>query len=665
MREHRLSAVLSEFARTMVTDFPIQAILDRLVHRIIEILPVTAAGVTLIGENREPHYIAASDESALRFESLQTRLGQGPCLAAYLTGQPVAVPDVANDQLFSLFSPAAAEQGLAAVFTFPLRHADLRIGALDLYRDTPGGLAAEDMVAAQTLADVAAAYLLNAEARDQARTASDRFHHSALHDPLTGLPNRLLLEQRLEHAAQRATRSPSTAAVLFADLDDFKQINDLHGHIVGDELLCAVARRLHDLIRPGDTLARVSGDEFVILCEDLAQPADGEDLAARIDAAFSAPFELTEVELQVTASVGMAYAGRGQDITDQLIADADTAMYQAKRRGGAQHQIIDLQLARAATARSSLEAALRSALRANRLELAYQPIVRTRDGLIVGAEALLRWNDPHRGQVPPVEMIAAAEHSALIIELGAWALDRACRDRALWLHQNPDTPIAVAVNVTARQLMSPDFTATVARTLTRYHTDPASLILEITETSLIEDGRWAAAVLADLNTIGIRIALDDFGTGYSSLSHLRQLPVQILKIDQSFTSEITHVSTSAAIIEAVVTLAHTLGLTVTAEGVETEQQHRALRTLGCDHAQGYYYARPMDAVALARLRTASNGRPPRANRSERSDRSGRSDRSVSVPSISPFHKSDDVVRDRQTDAAARSVPGDPRNDPGD
>jgi diguanylate cyclase (GGDEF)-like protein len=230
------------------------------------------------------------------------------------------------------------------VFTFPLRHGDGRLGALDLYRDTPGDLDPHDMGAAQTLADVAAAYLLNAQARDEARIASERFHHNALHDPLTGLPNRLLLQERLDHAGERRKRSHTSAAILFADLDGFKLINDTHGHQVGDELLVAIAHRLAGLIRSGDTLARYSGDEFVFLCEDLRGPTDAEVLATRIDEAFANPFVLagSGLAVTVTASVGIAFASPGEEITNELVVKADMAMYQAKRNGGAGHQIIDM-----------------------------------------------------------------------------------------------------------------------------------------------------------------------------------------------------------------------------------------------------------------------------------------------------------------------------------
>jgi diguanylate cyclase (GGDEF)-like protein len=258
----------------------------------------------------------------------------------------VSSPDLASDGRFPRFGPPAVAAGLAAVFTFPLRHGDGRLGALDLYRDTTGPLDREDLAAAQTLADVAAAYLINAQAREDASAATDRFRRSALHDPLTGLPNRLLLQERFEHAARRAQRAHTNAAVLFADLDRFKTVNDSYGHQVGDDLLVAVAERLAGLVRPGDTLARMSGDEFVFLCEDVPNVEDAEMLARRIHDAFAHPFVLGSVELMVTASVGIAFAGPGEDIAKQLVVNADVAMYQAKRQGGASHQVIDLRDAR-------------------------------------------------------------------------------------------------------------------------------------------------------------------------------------------------------------------------------------------------------------------------------------------------------------------------------
>jgi len=341
-REERLSDVLSEFARTLVTDFPIQAILDHLVLRIVDVLPVSAAGVTLISPGEKPRYIAASDESALTFEHLQAEVGEGPCLAAYETGAAVCVPDLRASTRFPNFTARALAAGLAAVFTFPLRHGDSSLGALDLYRDTPGVLGPHDMEVAQTLADVTSAYLLNATAREDAREQSDRYRQGALHDALTGLPNRVLLMERLEHAALRAQRTRTAVAVLFVDMDQFKGVNDAHGHQRGDELLVTVAQRLTRLLRPGDTLARLSGDEFVVLCEELKDPANVELLVTRIHGALSHPFDLAGTAITVSASVGIAYAGRGEDVSTRLIQRADDAMYAVKRAGGGPRQIRDI-----------------------------------------------------------------------------------------------------------------------------------------------------------------------------------------------------------------------------------------------------------------------------------------------------------------------------------
>jgi diguanylate cyclase (GGDEF)-like protein len=338
----QLSDVLREFARTMVTDFPIQGILDHLVKRIVDVMPVTGAGVTLIAPGLEPRYVAASDDSALRYEKLQTELGEGPCLAAYHAGEAIAVPDLTNDDRFPIFGPRAVNAGLAAVFTFPLNHDDLRLGALDLYRDTRGGLSEESMGMAQTLADVAAAYLINAQARSDLQDSSDQSREAALHDALTGLPNRVLMLQLLQHAFRRGRRSGHTTAVFFLDLDEFKAVNDTYGHKVGDELLVAVAKRLTGVLRPGDSLARLSGDEFVVLCEDLEDPSGADGIAARFADALATPFDLSGLELQIDASIGIAFTGHGSDAPEELIHDADLAMYRTKRHRDHNHRVLDL-----------------------------------------------------------------------------------------------------------------------------------------------------------------------------------------------------------------------------------------------------------------------------------------------------------------------------------
>ncbi len=604
-----LSSVLSDFARTLITDFPIQGILDHLVTRILDILPVTGAGVTLISPGSAPRYVAASDDFALAFEQLQSDTGEGPCLSAYVTGRAVSVPDLAAVNNYPVFGPPAVAAGLAAVFTFPLRHGEGRLGALDLYSDVTGELDDDDMRAAQTLADVAAAYVLNAQARETAQHTTEQFRESALHDALTGLPNRLLLQQRLEHAALRARRSRSIAAVLFADLDRFKRVNDTHGHAVGDELLVAVAERLSEVVRPGDTLARVSGDEFVFLCEDLAHLDDVERLAVRIVDAFVEPFALSGgLHLDVSASVGIAYCGQGEAVTHQMIANADTAMYQAKRRGGGVHQMIDLRAAKEERSRNRIEEALRAALVEGQLKVAYQPIVRTTDAVLVGVEALLRWTHPAEGMVPALTAVSVAEQSDLIDKVGSWVLEQACTDRMRWLGSHPTCPLDLSVNVSVRQLMTPGFAGTVAGVMRRTGIDPGALMLEVTEGIFIEDNDRAVCVLNELKALGVRLALDDFGTGFCSLGYLRRLPVDMVKIDQGFVADLGQHKSGAAIVTAVTVLAHGLGLGVIAEGVETTAQRDEIARIGCELAQGFLYADCMSSDQLCAAMAASGSR---------------------------------------------------------
>jgi diguanylate cyclase (GGDEF)-like protein len=598
--EQQLSDVLSEFARTMVTDFPIQGILDHLVLRIVDILPITASGVTLISPGRNPRYVAASNASAMRFEQLQTELGEGPCLAAYATGDAVAVPDLREERRFPTFAPRALAAGLTAVFTFPLRNGDARLGALDLYRDSAGPLDPGAMTAAQTLADVAAAYLLNAQARADLQDSSDRSRETSRHDALTGLPNRIVLLERLEYALL-PSRSARMVAVLFVDLDRFKAVNDMHGHQVGDELLVAVADRLTRHLRPGDTLARLSGDEFVILCDNLGGRWEVDAIAARIGAALGEPYFLSSGEVQTTASIGMALTGRGDHRPEEILHDADLAMYQAKRKGGARHQLVDLGERRLVEERASLQRDLRGACRGGELTMDYQPIVRTVDGRIVGVEALLRWAHPSRGPVSPSTLIPLAEQAGLITEIGQWVLERACRELRRWRDRHHTDDLALSVNVSAHQLMSADFTATVEDVLLTTETAPELVTLELTESVFVRDSQRALLVLNDLKRLGVMLALDDFGTGYSSLSYLNRFPVDIVKIDQGFIANLEHDMSSRAIVSAVVTLAHALSLTVAAEGVETARQHDHVAALGCDACQGYYFARPMPAEAFDAL----------------------------------------------------------------
>jgi len=607
MASEELADVLSEFARTMVTDFPIQGILDHLVQRIVEIMPVTAAGVTLISPSLEPRYIAASDSSALGWEQLQSELVDGPCLAAYHTGDAISVPDLNCEARFPQFAPRALEAGLSAVFALPLRHGDLRLGALDLYRDTPGALSPDAMTAAQTLADVAAAYLINAQARSDLQDSSDQSREAALHDSLTGLPNRALMLEMLEHAFRGSDRSGKTSAVFFIDLDHFKQVNDTHGHQVGDELLKAVAERLTAVLRPADSLARLSGDEFVVLCEDLDDDFQADAIAVRFDSELSRPFDLSGLEVSVTASIGVALTGQGINVPEDLLHEADLGMYRSKRNQIGRDHTLDLGGQYLAGPGAGLARSLPGAVERGEVHVEYQPIVNASDGRITGVEALLRWTHPTRGPVAPTVFIPFAEQSGQIIEMGRWALEQAWSDHARWHRQRP-AKMGVSVNVSAHQFMSAGFAGTVATVVDSAPADPGLLTLEVTESVFVRDEERALVVLAALKDIGVRLALDDFGTGYSSLGYLNALPIDTIKIDPTFIAKITREPDTHAIVTSIIQLAHNLGMDVVCEGVETAAQNDELVRLGSDSCQGFYFARPMPADRLATLiRSHTNG----------------------------------------------------------
>lgn len=594
----KMSEVLAEFARTMLTDFPIQAILDQLVRRVVDVLPLAAAGVTLISGDEAPIYVAGSNQAAWRFEQLQTTYGEGPCLTAYQFGETVTIADLSTEQRFPRFTAHARTLGLAAIFTFPLHHGDHQLGALDLYNDTAGPLPPEAMEAAQTLADVASAYLINAQGRADLQESWQRSRQAALHDPLTGLANRVLLLDRLETAIQRNHRSSRHCAALFIDLDRLKAVNDSYGHAVGDELLVAMARRLRQLVRPSDTVARLSGDEFAVLCDSLNSPAEAESIGARLIHEMARTFELSTIRLDVTTSIGISYSDSTEQTPEQLLREADAAMYQAKRMGGNQFQLIDTRQQPDVYARLGLELDLIGMVPRGELHNEYQPIVAAADGCIIGFEALLRWQHPIWGAVPPSTLVPIAERTGQIGEIGAWVMRQAWSDRLRWSRCEWGDDPDMSVNISPSQLIAPNFVDVVQSVLMGGTTPPGKLILEITESVLIIDAPRALKALNDLRRIGVKIALDDFGTGYSSLSYLKHLPVDILKIDQSFIGDIVQERSSRAIVKSVVTLAHDLGISVTAEGIETAEQHLLVTELGCDACQGYHFGRAMPAAKV-------------------------------------------------------------------
>ncbi|HUQ40584.1 MAG TPA: EAL domain-containing protein [Acidimicrobiales bacterium] len=433
------------------------------------------------------------------------------------------------------------------------------------------------------------------------KRAEELLEHQALHDPLTGLPNRTLLLDRLSMAIGRCKRSGASAAVLFLDLDRFKLVNDSLGHDAGDALLVAVARRLQSVLRPQDTAARFGGDEFVIVCEDVGQPEDATRIAGRINDLLSAPFALPEGETFLTASIGIALSGsHDDDSPESLLRDADSAMYRAKELGKARAELFDQHLRERANTRLSLANSLHRAQEREEFRLLYQPIVDLRSGRYVAAEALLRWDQPGRGLVPPSEFIPLAEETGLIVPIGLWSLRAAAAQAIAWRSElGVEQPVAVSVNLAARQLLHPELPKLLETILIDTGLDPSLLHLEITESALLDDSGTGMAALASLRRLGVSLHVDDFGTGYSSLSYLRRFRVDALKIDSSFVDGLGRSSEDTEIVGAIISMARALGLKTIAEGVETAQQLAELQRLGCDQAQGFYLAMPQEGETLA------------------------------------------------------------------
>jgi diguanylate cyclase (GGDEF)-like protein len=428
----------------------------------------------------------------------------------------------------------------------------------------------------------------------QRKMAEERLVHEAYHDALTGLPNRALFIDRLSQAAARARRSGGPPfAVLFLDLDGFKVINDSLGHMVGDELLMTIGRRLGSDLRDGDTIARFGGDEFAILVTDLNEPEDALRLAERIRRGLEAPFRLGGHEVFTSASIGIALGSGGCDQPVDLLRDADTAMYRAKALGKAHHVVFDKAMHASVWARLKLETDLRRAVDRHEFRLEYQPIVTLETGRIAGFEALVRWDHPERGLVSPAEFIPAAEETGVIIPLDMWVLREACRQMGIWQARfRPDPPLVISVNLSGKDFTQSDLLDRIDLVLCETGLDARCLRLEITESVIMGNTETAIAQLRRLKERGIGLSMDDFGTGYSSLSYLHKFSFDVLKIDRSFVSRMGPDGENTEIVETIVSLAHNLGMRVVAEGVETPEQAERLRALNCQCGQGYLFSRP-------------------------------------------------------------------------
>jgi len=438
------------------------------------------------------------------------------------------------------------------------------------------------------------------ESNARLKAANDELQHRAFSDPLTGLPNRLLFEDRLRQALLRLDRANQGGvverlAVLFIDLDGFKPINDSFGHAAGDVILRCAADRLRREARDGDTVARVGGDEFLLLLENVKDEAACIAVAERALKALSQPFELSEKQVQIACSIGIAvHPGHGE--RSKLVANADAAMYAAKRAGGSCHVLFEPHMGSDASAQLELQNDLRHALARGELSLHYQPKIDGQDGQICGVEALLRWTHPQHGMVSPAVFIALAERFGLIGQLGSWVIDEACRQIAEWKRCGAN--LRVAINISAHQLRDNSLVARIEQALARHGVPASQLLCEITETVAMEDMKATQRTFDGLARIGVFLSIDDFGSGYSSLNYLRQLPARQLKIDRSFVNDLEFSEDARSVVNAVVKLAHALNLRVVAEGVETAAQRDILLAMHCDELQGYFFARPMTAQAL-------------------------------------------------------------------
>jgi diguanylate cyclase (GGDEF)-like protein/PAS domain S-box-containing protein len=441
----------------------------------------------------------------------------------------------------------------------------------------------------------------------------DDLEFQRLHDPLTGLANRALFLDELDRTLEQSEPRTDPIAVLLLDVDDFKSINDALGHAFGDLVLEALARRLTSVTRAGDTLARLGGDEFALLLRSGVMPRTAEAVARRIIRQLASPFHVGETEVTVSGSMGIAVGRRSHDAPEDLLRDADLAMYLAKQRGGADFEVARPRMQDDALRHLAIVTDLRHALADGELEVFYQAIVNVHDASPAGVEALLRWNDPGRGLVPPSEFIAEAESTGLIVPIGDWVLNEACRRTSAWRRAGTvERDFYVSVNLSPRQLAEPTLVDNVARALRESGLAPSALVLEITESTLMRDFDEGLARLRSLKDLGLRIALDDYGTGYSSLNRLGKLPVDIVKIDKSFIDQLTVSREGRALVESVVDVADALGMKSVAEGVERPDQHGALEALGCDYLQGYLFGRPTPPAqateTLRRLAAESAGR---------------------------------------------------------
>jgi diguanylate cyclase (GGDEF)-like protein len=586
---------LFRIQRSISHRLPIGDVLDSITDGAAELLGDESATLR-IRDERDPNrtiLLSATGLDAGVIGAVQrSPLDQGLSGQAILHGRLV----IASDYADSPYShPELVEAGIRSAMAAPVSRNGEVVGSLLVASFQPRRYSLAEQEILLAFAEHASLALNDAAAVEGMRRAFDDAVHQATHDSLTGLPNRSLVLDRLDQALARAQRTGGRVTVLFTDLDRFKVVNDSFGHSAGDGVLLCVSERLRAAVRPHDTVGRLAGDEFVVVCEDLTD-REAVDVAGRVASAVAEPILLGGRESVITASIGIAHAEPGTRAEDML-RDSDVAMYRAKELGRSRIELFDADMRRRMIDRLEMEQSLRRAIAAGELRLDYQPLVSFDGWKVIAAEALVRWNHPERGVVAPAEFIPLAEESGLILPLGRWVLGEACRQLAVWRAAGrPD--LRVTVNLSARQFADPDLIGAVAEALARAGLPPGALWLEITESVLMEEAEATAETLRALKRLGVHLAVDDFGTGYSSLGYLKRFPVDLLKIDRTFIDGLGTDPDDGAIVLAIVSLARALRLDVVAEGVESPGQLDALQRLGCDAVQGFLLGRPGPADGL-------------------------------------------------------------------
>ena len=584
---------IANLGRGALRDVPLQELFDEAVRTVSEVLSADCALLLEQLPNARGFVVKAAFgwPGDRRGERLAEDRGT---MSGYVvsSGMPVVVVDWDQEPRVA---PAAKllARGVRSSIAVLVGDPERPFGVLSAHYTRPNGVPADCFSFLDGLATVLAEAI-------QSRAAQETIRHQALHDELTGLPNRTLFLDRVAHALARNDRHPQPLAVLFIDLDHFKLVNDSLGHAAGDELLRLVAGRFASAIRSGDTLARLGGDEFAVLCEGFPSEFSAAHVIDHLLRSLEQPVVLGGNEHVASASVGIAVSTSDSCAAD-LLRDADAAMYQAKAAGRGRSELFDTEMRDRILGRVRIESALRASLsNGDDIYLHYQPLISLRNGRIVGAEALARWQHLDWGPVSPTKFIAVAEHSGLINELGAQVIHRAARESAAW-HSMPDFA-GIALNISARQLVKPDeISSLLTDAIAENGITPGFLTFEVTESTLIEHLDRARDALSTLKDLGVRLSLDDFGTGYSSISYLRELPLDSVKIDRSMISNITGTRRDAHLAAAIIAMSHALDLEVIAEGVETQEQAALLRELDCDLAQGYHFAKPMAPETLTAL----------------------------------------------------------------